>query len=185
MTSPTKEKALELLHEHVQDTYQRLHSKMVASALEKYAELYEEDKDLWYITGILHDLDYYEFPDEHPNMSLEWFKEWNYPDEIIHAVKAHAFMRTDTKPQSRLAKALIACDELSGFLYAYSLMRPTGFEDMKAKSVIKKFKDKAFAAKIDRNDINYGVTELGVDFKEHIDLLISIFKDMPELKKGQ
>lgn len=183
MSLPSRDQAKKLLGEYVQDQYQRLHSNMVANALEKYAELYSEDKELWYITGLLHDLDYYKFPDEHPKKSIEWFREWGYPNELIHAVEAHAFMRTGVKPESRLAKALIACDELSGFLYAYSLMRPTGFEGMKAKSVMKKFKDKAFAAKIDRTDINYGVTELGVDFKEHIDLLIGIFKEMTELNK--
>ena len=175
---PTREEALKLLEEHVKDDYQKLHVKMVAAALEMYAKEYGEDLGLWYITGILHDLDYFEFPDEHPMRSLGWFKEWNYPEELIHAVAAHNWKRSGVQPESKLAAALIATDELSGFLYAYSLMRPEHWEGMKPSSVQKKFKDKAFAAKIDREEIMFGVEKLGVDFSEHIQKLIEVFKPM-------
>lgn len=175
MALPTREKAKELLFENVKDEYQRKHSEMVANAMEAYAKKFDEDNELWYITGLLHDLDYYKFPKEHPAKSIEWFKEWGYPEELIHAVESHAFMRTGTKPETKLAKAPIACDEMSGLLYAYSLMRPTGFQGMEAKSVKKKFKDKAFASKIDRSDIQFGMDQLGVEFSDHVDLLISTF----------
>lgn len=175
MSLPTREEAQRLLEEHVKDNYQRMHSAMVAKALEAYADKFQEDKELWYITGLLHDLDYYEFPEEHPAKSIEWFREWDYPEELVHAIESHAFMRTNVEPETKLASALIACDEMCGLLYAYSLMRPTGFDGMKAKSVKKKFKDKAFAAKIDRNDINYGIKKLGVDFNEHVSFLIEVF----------
>jgi len=175
MALPTREKARELLFEKVKDEYQRKHSEMVADAMEAYANKFGEDAELWYITGLLHDLDYYAFPKEHPAKSVEWFKEWGYPEELMHAVESHAFMRTNVKPQTKIAKALIACDEMSGLLYAYSLMRPEGFKDMKAKSVKKKFKDKSFAAKVDRSDIQFGMDELGVEFNEHVEILISVF----------
>ncbi len=182
---PTRQKAQELLEEHVKEPYQRLHVKMVASAMELYAKEYNQNEDLWYITGLLHDLDYDKFPDEHPNESLKWFREWKYPSELIDAISAHAFgsKRTTTPPKTQLDFALIACDELSGLLYAYSLMRPTGFDGMEAKSVMKKFKDKAFAAKIDRDEIMMGVTGLGLDLKEHMQKLIGVFGQMEELKK--
>ena len=176
MALPTREKAKELLFENVKDEYQRKHSEMVASAMEAYAEKFGEDTELWYITGLLHDLDYYAFPSEHPSKSVEWFKEWEYPEELIHAVESHAFMRTNVKPKTKIAQALIACDEMSGLLYAYALMRPEGFTNMQAKSVKKKFKDKSFAAKVDRSDIQYGMDELGVDFNDHVELLISVFE---------
>jgi lysyl-tRNA synthetase class 2 len=174
---PSKEEALKLLEEHVKDDYQKLHAKMVAESMKMYANKFSANEDLWYITGLLHDLDYHKFPDEHPKESLKWFSEWGYPQELIQAVSAHAMGsgRTETQPKTQLDFALIACDELSGLLYAYSLMRPTGFEGMEAKSVMKKFKDKAFAAKIDREEIKKGVEGLGIDLKEHIENLIKTF----------
>lgn len=182
---PTREEALKLLSEHVKDEYQILHAKMVAAAMEAWAHrLAKHDKsiniDLWYITGLLHDLDYYEYPTEHPGKALTWFKEWGYPADLIHAVEAHAFGFNGftTKPQTKMGAALIACDELSGFLYAYSLMRPTRFDGMDVKGVEKRLKDKSFAAKINRDDIEFGIAEFGVDRAEHIALLIETFKGM-------
>ncbi len=173
---PSRETALKLLDEHVKEPYQVLHAKMVAAGLEAYAEKFGEDRDLWYLTGLLHDLDYYEFPEEHPKKSLEWFEEWNFPQELIDAVSAHAWSRTGYHPQEKLDAAIIAVDELAGLLYAYSLMRPDGFNGMEVSSAKKKFKDKAFAAKIDREEIMLGVEKLGVDFGEHIGFLIAVFQ---------
>jgi len=182
---PSAEDALKLLEEHVQEPYQRLHAKMVALAMKAYAKEFGESEELWYDTGLLHDLDYDKFPDAHPNESLKWFADWKYPVELINAVSAHAFgsKRTETPPKTPIDFALIACDELSGLLYAYSLMRPTGFDGMEAKSVMKKFKDKAFAAKIDRTEIKMGVDGLKLDMKEHMQKLIEVFGQMEEFKK--
>ncbi|MBI2414433.1 HD domain-containing protein [candidate division WWE3 bacterium] len=173
---PTREEAQKILEEHVKDRYQQMHSKMIAVGLEAYAKKFGEDEKLWYITGLLHDLDYFEFPNEHPSESLKWFKEWDYPVELIHAVAAHYWKKTNEMPASKLAATLIATDELAGFLYAYSLMRPGGFEGMEASSVKKKFKDKTFAAKIDREEILFGIEKLGVEFKEHVEFLIEVYK---------
>lgn len=176
------EDALTLLNEHVKDDYQLLHSKMVATVLKEYAKKYGEDENLWYITGLLHDLDYFESPKEHPNKAIEWFKELELPQSLIYAIQAHAFDRTGIHPKNRLDAALIAVDELSGLLYAYSLMRENGFSDMNASGVKKKFKDKAFASKINRDDIFYGIEKLGVDFSDHVTFMINIFQNMDELK---
>lgn len=175
MSLPTREDALILLKKHVKDEYQLKHAQMVATAMEACADKFGEDKELWYVTGLLHDIDYFEYPEEHPNVSLKWFKEWRYPEDLIHAVEAHAFMLNNVEPKTKIAAALIACDELSGFLYAYSLMRPTGFDGMDFKGVKKRLKDKNFAAKINRDDIQYGVEKLGLDMKEHVELLINVF----------
>lgn len=173
MQLPTKDEALKLLNEHVKDTYQLHHAEMVAKALAGYARLYKQDEDLWYLTGLLHDIDYYEFPNVHPVESVKWFKEWGYPEELIHAVAAHGTYEPRVKPESLLANVLIASDELCGLIYAYSLMRPNGMTGMEAKSLLKKFKDKGFAAKISRDEIQYGVDLLKIDLKEHAANLIS------------
>ena len=183
MGLPTREEADKILREYVSEAYQVLHSEMVAAAMEFYGEKFGEDKDLWYTTGLLHDLDYGKFPTEHPDKSLVWFKEWGYPEGLIDAVDAHGLRTPRVDPKTRMAKALIAIDELSGIIYAYFIMRPTGFEGMEAKSVIKKFKDRAFAAKISREEVTYGVELLGIDFKEHVQNMINVFSKMSQIKK--
>ena len=175
---PTRDQAYQLLQEHVQDDYQKKHALMVATALEAYADSLNEDKNLWYITGLLHDLDYFAYPDEHPKKSLDWFSDWNYPEQLIHAVQAHAHDRLGVEPQTLLASALCAVDEMSGFLYAYSLMRPDGFVGMKPKSVEKKFKDKSFASKISREDIENGMQKFDKEFSDHVQFLIDVFNSV-------
>jgi len=174
---PSVAEAEAKLVENIKEPYLQLHSRMVAKAMKAYASKFQEDENLWYITGLIHDLDYEQFPSEHPARSLEWFEQWGYDPRLIHAVAAHAISNPRVKPETNMAKALIAIDELAGLLYAYSLMRPDGFKGMEAKSAMKKFKDKAFAAKIDREEIKYGVTELGIDLKEHISNLITIYNE--------
>ncbi|MDQ6985272.1 MAG: HDIG domain-containing protein [Candidatus Dojkabacteria bacterium] len=183
--------ALIKLNNHVKEPYQILHSKMVALAMQVWAKELGEDESLWYLTGLVHDIDYYEHPEQHPAISLDWFREWGYPEDLIHAVEAHAFKYNgfEKEPENMMAAALISCDELSGFLYAYSLMRPTNFDGMEAKGVKKRLKDLNFAAKISRDDINYGVEKFAefsggrVDKDKHISLLISVFSEMQELKE--
>ena len=116
MNLPTKPEAQALLEKHVTDEYQRHHALMVATAMEGYAGLFAGDPLLWYDTGLLHDLDFEQYPDLHPAESLRWFREWGYPEELIHAVEAHAYgyHGFTTLPQTKLAAALLACDEVSG-----------------------------------------------------------------------
>jgi len=91
MNLPTREEAQNLLEKYVKDEYQLYHAKMAATAMIGYAGLFNENEDLWYITGLLHDIDFEQFPETHPTKSLEWFKEWQYPEELIHAVETHAY----------------------------------------------------------------------------------------------
>ena len=177
MDLPTREEAHSILEKHVKDEYQRYHALMVATAMEGYAELFSQSKDLWYITGLLHDLDFEEHPDLHPAQSLNWFKEWGYPEELIHAIEAHAYGYNDFKtlPRTKLASALMACDEISGIFYAYRKMNPIPYGEMKASSINKRLKEKAFAAKIHRGAIYRGCELLGVELTEHINNLIIFF----------
>jgi len=171
---PTKAAATTLLNEHVKDEYQRHHALMVATAMEGYATQHNGDPLLWYLTGLLHDLDYEEHPDTHPAPSLQWFKDWGYPLELIHAVEAHAYgyHGFTTLPETKLAAALVATDELTGIFYAYRKMNPVPYGQMKASSIKKKFKDGTFAAKIDRATIQMGCDKLGIPLDDHIANLI-------------
>jgi predicted hydrolase (HD superfamily) len=137
----------------------------------------DEDPLLWHVTGLLHDLDFGEHPDTHPAPSLQWFKDWGYPDALIHAVESHAYgyHGFTTLPETKLAAALVACDEISGIFYAYRKMNPVRYGDMKASSIKKKFKDSGFAAKIDRTTIQLGCDKLGVPLDDHIANLIRFF----------
>lgn len=177
MLLPSKAEAQHLLEQHVRDDYQRYHALMVATAMEGYAHLFHADAQLWFITGYLHDIDFEEHPDTHPRESLRWFSEWGYPEELIHAVEAHAYgyHGYTTLPRTKLAAALLACDEISGIFYAYRKMNPVRYGEMKASSIKKKLKDSAFAAKIDRATITTGCEHLGVSLDDHIANLIRFF----------
>lgn len=174
MLLPTRIEAQALLEKHVKDEYQRYHAGMVARAMEGYAELFNEDKDLWYITGLLHDLDFEECPELHPGKSLEWFREWGYPEDLIHAVEAHAYEYNNFKtlPQTKMAAALMACDEITGIFYAYRKLNPVPYGEMKVSSIVKRLKEKAFARQIHREGIYRGCELLGVPLEKHIGNLI-------------
>ncbi len=156
---------------------------MVAVAMQAYAkalQLGDEETERWWTAGLLHDLDWERYPDEHPDMAVEQIlPEKGYGEEIIEAVKAHAPDRTGKQPEKAIERYLFACDELSGFMYAVSLMRPNGFSDMKVKSVTKKLKDKRFAENVSREDIRKGAELIGKELYEHIAFLIEVFKKNP------
>jgi predicted hydrolase (HD superfamily) len=177
MNLPTRADAQQLLEQHVQDAYQRHHALMVATAMEGYGRHFNEDAHLWHLTGLLHDLDFERHPETHPGSSLQWFKAWGYPAELIHAVEAHAYgyHGYTTLPRTRLAAGLLACDEISGIFYAYRKMNPVRYGEMKASSIKKKLKDPGFAAKIDRATIQLGCEHLGVSLDDHVAHLIAFF----------
>lgn len=174
---PDRGEARQLLERHVQDDYQRHHALMVATAMEGYARQLAADPDLWFVTGLLHDLDFEQHPATHPRESLRWFKEWAFPEDMIHAVEAHAYGYNgySTLPRTKLAAALLACDEISGIFYAYRKLNPVRYADMKASSIRKKVNEPAFAAKVDRATIHTGCEHLGVSLDEHIANLIRFF----------
>ncbi len=181
MPLPTSDEAQRLLEQHVQDEYQRLHARMVATAMEGYALLWGEDATLWYLTGLLHDLDFEQHPAAHPGESLKWFREWGYPDDLVHAVEAHAYGYNGftVLPRTKLAAALLACDEISGIFYAYRKLNPVPYGQMKASSIRKKIREPAFAAKVDRRTITLGCEHLGVPVDTHVEHLIRFFAALP------
>jgi putative nucleotidyltransferase with HDIG domain len=151
----------------------------VEAAMRAYARKWGEDEELYGVTGLLHDLDYERYPDletGHPRKALELFRERGYPEELTEAVAGHAdFMGVPRT--TRLAKTLYAVDELSGFLAACALVRPTGIEGMTPKSVKKKLRQPSFAAGVDRDEVRKGAEELGVDFDEHVAFVIAAMEE--------
>lgn len=172
---PSRDASEELLQTYVKNPALLHHSHMVARALEAYAHILGEDAELWYQTGLLHDLDWEAYPDEHPHKAIGELLH-AYPQEMKDAIAAHAPGRTGKEPENTLEKYLFACDELSGIMHAASLMRPNGFADMETRSIKKKLKDKAFAANVSRADIDKGITLIGSTPDEHISFLIRVFQ---------
>lgn len=180
-TKLDRERSVDLLNEYVKSESLRQHCKMVSDAMEWYASSLDKEKseaDSWWTAGLLHDLDWETYPDDHPEMAVnEILPEYGYSKEIIGAVEAHAPQRTGREPENDIERYLFACDELSGFMNAVSLMRPNGFSDMKVKSVTKKLKDKRFAENVPREDIRKGAELIGLGLNEHIQNLIECFRD--------
>lgn len=169
------------MHSYISSESLRNHCEMVARAMEGYArrlEKSDETVDKWWTAGLLHDLDWEKYPDEHPAKAVnEILPENGYDSEIIGAVEAHAPDRTGREPAAEIERYLFACDEISGFMNAVSLMRPNGFSDMKVKSVTKKLKDKKFAQNVPRDDMRKGAKLIDLELRDHIQNLITFFKD--------
>ena len=174
MDGPTRDEAWDLVCEWIASDSLRKHVLAVEVAMRAYASREGDDEDLWGITGLVHDLDYERFPDPdtgHPRMALEELRRRGYPEPLLDAVAGHAEY-LDVPRTTAVAKTLFAVDELAGFVSACALVRPTGIEGLKPKSVRKKLKQPSFAAKVDRDQIRRGIEELGVDENEHIQLVI-------------
>ncbi|NCN83071.1 MAG: HDIG domain-containing protein [Candidatus Pacebacteria bacterium] len=175
MSLPTRQQSQDMLTQYVKNPALLKHCYMVAAAMEACAVALGEDGELWHQAGLLHDLDWEAFPDEHPNKAInELLVE--YPNELLQAIAAHAPDRTGKQPETQIERYLFANDELSGLMHAVSLMRPGGFNDMKPKSIKKKLKDKSFAANVSRDDINQGFELIGKTPDEHIEFLITVFQ---------
>jgi putative nucleotidyltransferase with HDIG domain len=167
------------VEEWVQSESLRKHLLGVEAAMVAYARRFGEDEELYAVTGLLHDLDYERYPDletGHPRKALELFEERGYPRELIDAVAGHATF-LGVPRETQLAKTLFAVDELSGFVGACALVRPTGIEGMTPKSVKKKLKQPSFAAGVNRDEVAQGAAELGVDFDEHVAFVIAAMEE--------
>jgi putative nucleotidyltransferase with HDIG domain len=186
MSLPTRDEAYALLCEWVQSDSLRKHMLAVEASLRAYARHYGEDEELWGITGLLHDLDYERFADMsdtvngHPRTELRLFEERGYPPELIHAVQAHATF-LGVPRVSRLDKALLACDELTGLIMAAVYVRPDrNIRNVQFSSIKKKWKDKAFTAAIDRHENMLFIEELGVPFEEHVERVLSAMQGIAD-----
>ena len=169
-TAITKERAIELLKEHNKEPFHILHGLTVGAVLRWYAnELgYGDDADFWEVCGILHDIDFEEYPDEHCIVAPRLLKEAGAEEELIHAVVSHGYgHRVEVKPEHEMEKVLFAADELTGLIGAAALMRPSkSVQDMEVSSVKKKFKDKRFAAGCSRDTIREGAQRLGWELND-------------------
>ncbi len=174
MAEPTRDDAWELFCEWTESDSLRKHALGVEAAMRAYARKFDEDEERWAVTALVHDLDYERYPDlgsGHPRIALEELRSRGYPDDVIDAVAGHAdFLGVPRETQ--MAKTLYAVDELSGFVAACALVRPTGIEGMRPKSVRKKLKQPSFAAKVDRDQIDRAIEDLEVDETEHLQLVI-------------
>lgn len=180
----TRDKAFELLKEYVDSDSLLKHCFAVEASMRGYAKKLGKDVETWGACGLLHDLDFQKYPETHPDKGAKILEEQGYPDDFVIAVKAHA--RTDEVPRdTMMAKALYALDELSSFVVACALVRPTRLEGMKVKSVKKKLKDKAFAKAVDRDQIKNSAEDLGVDFSEHIQTVINSLQEREEELKSE
>ncbi len=173
---PPREQAEKLLEEYIQDEALKNHCRMVAKAMGAYAKELGQNEELWYQTGLLHDLDWEKYPDEHPNKAINEILT-EYPVELLNAIAAHAPERTGRHPQTLIEKYLFACDEISGFMNAVSILRPEKFVGMSPKSVKKKLKTAQFAANVSRKDIAEGLSLIGKSEDEHFAFLIAVFNN--------
>jgi putative nucleotidyltransferase with HDIG domain len=174
MAEPTREEAWDLVCEWVQSDSLRKHLLGVEAGMVAYARKFGEDEERWAVTALVHDMDYERYPDletGHPRYALKELEERGYPQDVIDAVAGHATF-LGVPRETQMAKTLFAVDELSGFISACALVRPTGIEGMKPKSVKKKLKQPSFAAGVNRDEVAQGAEEMGVDFDEHIAFLI-------------
>jgi len=173
-----REKAWMLLTTYTKTESLIRHALAVEAAMRFYAKIYDKNEDYWGITGLLHDFDYETFPDEanHPYRGNEILEKEGYPEEMRKAIMGHAAY-TSVPRDTLLAKTLFAVDELAGFIMAVTMVRPSkNIHELTQKSVKKKFKTRAFAAKVSREEISQGIQELGVEETEHIQRVIDALK---------
>ena len=160
-----------------------IHSYSVALVMEYYGKKLNENEEIYYITGLLHDADYEKYPNDHPNIIVNKLKEIN-EQEIAYAISCH-YSKWGIETKSKLDKYLLACDELTGFIVACTKVRPNGISDLKPKSVKKSLKKKSFAASVDRNEIIKGIDLIDYNLDDHISNIINVLKinaDFLELK---
>ena len=167
---PTVEQAEELLKHYNKEPFHIQHAETVSKVLGEFAKEFDPERvDFWRAVGMLHDIDFELYPEQHCAKADEMLHELDLDEELIHAVVSHGYgICYDVEPTLYMEKVLFAVDELTGLIGAAALMRPTGISDMEPKSVIKKFKDKKFAAGCDRDVIRRGAEMLGMELSELI-----------------
>ncbi|GHT41212.1 HDIG domain-containing protein [Bacteroidia bacterium] len=173
-----REKALKLLMKYNKENFHIQHALTVEEVMKWYASELGYDADYWGIIGLLHDLDYEMYPQEHCIKVVEILQSENYDEDVIHAICSHAYnIMVDVKPEHEMEKVLYAVDELTGLIGAAARMRPSGsVSDMELKSLKKKFKDKAFAAGCSRDIITNGAEMLGWDLDKLLSMTLEAMR---------
>jgi predicted hydrolase (HD superfamily) len=151
------------------------HMRSIELVMTAYAKKYGEDPQEWAVAGLLHDADYEAYPDQHPKIIVEKLQAMG-ERRIAHAISAH-YTKWNVPYTNLLDKALLACDELTGFIIACCQVRPDGVSSLEPKSVIKRLKDKSFAAKVERDEVHKGAEILGVDLQQHIAFIIQVLQE--------
>jgi putative nucleotidyltransferase with HDIG domain len=175
--------AWDLLCEWTSSDSLRRHMLAVETAMRAYARRFAGDVELWGLTGLLHDLDYERYPnleDGHPRYAVAELERRGYPPELVRAVASHADFLGVSR-DSPMEKALYAVDELSGFILACAYVRPERLHGMTPKSVKKKLKQPSFAAAVDREELRHGAEALGVDFDEHLAIVIGALAERQDV----
>lgn len=175
--SLTRDEAWAHLCEWTETESLRKHARAVEIVMRQAAHRYGgdgADEETWGVAGMLHDADYEKWPQDHPNRIVAWLRERG-EEALAHAISAH-YTKWNVPYEGPLDKALLACDELTGFIVACCLVRPEGVSTLAPKSVRKKLKDKAFAAKVERKEINAGAELLGVELADHVQFIIDALK---------
>ena len=166
---PTREQALQLLKDFNHDERSLKHALAVEGVMRYMARKRTDDEETWGLVGLIHDVDYAMYPDQHCRKAPEILRDAGWPEEIVRAVVSHGWgICSDVEPISDMEKVLFAIDELTGLVAATALVRPTGLGGMKAKSVKKKWKNANFAAGVDRDVIQKGADMLGMELSELI-----------------
>ena len=182
--TPTREQAYALLTEHTKNENLVKHALCVEAAMRLYARRYEGHEDTWAVAGLLHDFDYEEHPslEEHPFVGAEILRALDYPEEIIEAILGHSD-HTGVARTTQMARCLYAVDELTGFIVACALVRPSkSLLDLPVKSVTKKFKDKAFCRAVDRDHLRDAAAEIDVPMRDHVENVLTALRGIaPEL----
>ena len=175
---PTPEQAEELVKQYNKEPFHIQHAETVSKVMGEFAREYDpENVDFWRTVGMLHDIDFELYPEQHCVKANEMLHELDIDEEVIHAVVSHGYgICADVEPVKYMEKVLFATDELTGLIGAVALMRPTGISDMEAKSVMKKFKDKKFAAGCSRDVIRRGAEMMGVELNELITKTINAMR---------
>jgi predicted hydrolase (HD superfamily) len=172
--SITREEARNILKEMTQSASLLRHMRSLELVMEAYAQKFDEPVEAWAIAGLLHDADYEAHPEKHPQIIVEKLQAMG-EDLIAHAISAH-YTKWNVPYNNLMDKALLACDELTGFIIACCQVRPDGISSLETKSVVKKLKDKGFAAKVERDEVYKGTALLGVDLQDHISFIIEVLK---------
>ncbi len=182
--TPTREQAYALLTEHTKSPNLVKHALCVEAAMRFYARHYDGAEESWAIAGLLHDFDYEEHPslEEHPFVGVEILRSLQYPGDIVDAILGHSD-HTGAPRETQMARSLYAVDELTGFIVACALVRPSkSLLDLPVKSITKKFKDKAFCRSIDRDHLRAAAEELEMPLRDHVENVLTALQGIaPEL----